>query len=475
MPSLADRVKETTLVEGTGSYTLDGATTGYQAFSAAFSNGDTVAYAVEDGTDWEVGEGVLTSGTPWTLARTTILSSSNAGAAVAWGAGVKSIFCTLPAGVVTPLLAPEATFDLGFVNGGDYSGIVARAVPQRPLVSLVKETDPTSLPSGDSLESAFSPNGEYLAIAMTGSPFVEIYKREGRNFVKLANPATLPAGAGASLAWSPNSEFLAVGHSTSPFVTIYQRAGDVFTKLANPATLPAGTGNGVAWSPNGEFLAVAHPTSPFVTIYRRAGTTFTKVTNPAALPAGNGNHVAFSPDGVHLVVGVASAPFLAFYRRSGTTFTKLSDPAAVPVGGTSALAFSPSGDLLFLGVAGATKAFAYTRSGDTFTQIVDPVPVDFPASIVHARFSLAGRYLFVFGFNGTEPVAVFERSGNVFVRGPAIGDQPPFGGYSGTISPDLEFLVATFDYAPRLRVWRNGSVIPQGSKAVVFDAPGLGQ
>jgi WD40 repeat protein len=86
--------------------------------------------------------------------------------------------------------------------------------------------------------------------------------------VKLADPATLPTGYGYGVAWSPNGEFLAVAHVNSPYITIYQRSGTTFTKLADPATLPTNHGYGVAWSPNGEFLAVAHINSPYITIYQ---------------------------------------------------------------------------------------------------------------------------------------------------------------------------------------------------------------
>lgn len=97
MAKLADRVKETTSTTGTGTYSLGGAVTGFRAFSSAFVTTDTVYYVAENGVDWEIGIGTLTTGTPWTLARTTILSSSNAGSAVNWGAGTKNVFCDAPA------------------------------------------------------------------------------------------------------------------------------------------------------------------------------------------------------------------------------------------------------------------------------------------------------------------------------------------------------------------------------------------
>ena len=95
---VADRVQETSTTTGTGSLTLGGAVTGFQAFSSVLSTGDTTYYTIADqgGANWEVGLGTFTS--PSTLARTTILSSSNAGSAVNFTAGTKSVFVTYPAG-----------------------------------------------------------------------------------------------------------------------------------------------------------------------------------------------------------------------------------------------------------------------------------------------------------------------------------------------------------------------------------------
>jgi hypothetical protein len=94
--NLQDRVKETTTVTGTGTATLLGATTGFQSF-AVVGNANTTYYCIADqgGANWEVGIGTYTaSGT--TLARTTVLSSSNAGSLVAFTAGIKDVFVTYP-------------------------------------------------------------------------------------------------------------------------------------------------------------------------------------------------------------------------------------------------------------------------------------------------------------------------------------------------------------------------------------------
>ena len=96
---LADRVKETTTTAGTGTITLDGATTGFQSF-AVVGNGNTTYYtiAAQTGTEWEVGIGTYTSaGT--LFARTTVLANS-AGTqptALTFSAGTKDVFVTYPA------------------------------------------------------------------------------------------------------------------------------------------------------------------------------------------------------------------------------------------------------------------------------------------------------------------------------------------------------------------------------------------
>lgn len=89
-----DRVQETSTTTGTGTFTLSGAVTGYQTFSSAIGNANTTYYAIDGGSEWEVGIGTVGSGT---LTRDTILESSNGGTAVNFSAGTKLVFVTYPA------------------------------------------------------------------------------------------------------------------------------------------------------------------------------------------------------------------------------------------------------------------------------------------------------------------------------------------------------------------------------------------
>ena len=124
---LNDRVKETTTSTGTGTINLAGAETGFETFVAGVGNSNTCYYCIahQSANEFEVGLGTVTDATPDTLARTTIISSSNSDSAVDFSAGTKDVFCTLPASkaVVIPTsgdMTVDVPGDIIFdADGGD--------------------------------------------------------------------------------------------------------------------------------------------------------------------------------------------------------------------------------------------------------------------------------------------------------------------------------------------------------------------
>ena len=103
---LNDRVKESSSTTGTGTFTLGGAVSGFETFSAGIGGSNTTYYCIfETGTNnFEVGFGTLNSGAS-TLARTYVISSSNSDAKVNF-AGATEVFCTVP-GAKIGLPTPE--------------------------------------------------------------------------------------------------------------------------------------------------------------------------------------------------------------------------------------------------------------------------------------------------------------------------------------------------------------------------------
>jgi hypothetical protein len=100
-----DRVKETTSTTGTGTVTLSGAATGFQSFSSGIGSSNSTYYTIALGNQFEVGIGTLTNATTFT--RDSIITSTNSNTTVNFSAGIKDIFCTLPA-VLTPSASMRA-------------------------------------------------------------------------------------------------------------------------------------------------------------------------------------------------------------------------------------------------------------------------------------------------------------------------------------------------------------------------------
>jgi hypothetical protein len=118
-----DRVKETSTTTGTGTLTLAGAVTGFETFSSAIGNTNTTYYAiVAQNGEFEVGLGTVAAGT---LARTTIISSSNSDSAVNLPAGTKDVFCTLPASKSVIL---DASGNIVANNGSNLTNLNATAL-----------------------------------------------------------------------------------------------------------------------------------------------------------------------------------------------------------------------------------------------------------------------------------------------------------------------------------------------------------
>ena len=125
---LADRVKDSTTTSSTGTVTLSGtAPTGFQSFSV-IGNGNTTYYTIahQSANEWEVGIGTYATSGP-TLARTTVLSSSNSGSLVNFSAGTKDVFVSAPAETYVQGLGGGTSTQAIILNGttASVSGTIA--------------------------------------------------------------------------------------------------------------------------------------------------------------------------------------------------------------------------------------------------------------------------------------------------------------------------------------------------------------
>lgn len=109
-----DRVKESLVSANTASpWELNGAATGYRAFSVACTTGNKYdcCIAMDDGSGWIVGEFTYTDASPDTLTLVTTYSSSGS-----MTSGAKSAFIVFPADDIERVANISKAFALGALN-----------------------------------------------------------------------------------------------------------------------------------------------------------------------------------------------------------------------------------------------------------------------------------------------------------------------------------------------------------------------
>jgi hypothetical protein len=245
---IADRVRETSTTTGTGTLTLDGAVTGFRTFGSAIGDGNTCYYTITLGADYEIGLGTVGTGT---LARTTVLKSSNSNSAVDFGAGTKDVFVTYTAEKSVYKDASGNVNALGTISSGVWNGTEI-TVPYggtgvASLIGIVKGNG----------QSAFS-------AATAGTDYVSPTGTETLTNKTLTDPAiigtiledvyTITDGAAFEIDPGNGSiQLITLGASRTPKATNFAN-GEAITLMVDDGTAYALTwtdatfgGSGVVW------------------------------------------------------------------------------------------------------------------------------------------------------------------------------------------------------------------------------------
>lgn len=239
---MGNRAKETSTSTGTGTISLAGPPSGFQALvsAAAAVSGDAVGpwevyYSIVLGSEWEVGRGTLTNLATDTLSRDAVLESSAGGAKVNFSAGTKDVFLTLPAQLVNSL-----------TNRAGGNGLLKRTAEHTYGVEAL----PLAVASGGT-GSTSAPNAR-TALGVDDATLDTKYVRNG---------GSSPQLLAGTLASRP-----AAGSSTG-YVYITTDTSEIFRS------------NGVAWFKVGTGISsVANFANNACGYIGQRGTTFTNTT-----------------------------------------------------------------------------------------------------------------------------------------------------------------------------------------------------
>jgi hypothetical protein len=445
---LKDRVQETSTTTGTGTLTLAGAVTQFQTFSAAVGNGNTTYYTIYNagGSQWEVGLGTVGAGT---LARTTVLASSNAGAAVNF-TGTLYVFGDYPADKAAFLDAS------GVINNTTFNATTSVITPivqatNSGGLALKNSAGTTQISmgagGGDNVSVSVSTNlngaNAQIDISPTGTGHVHI-KPTGTGSLEIAptNVGTINnMTIGATTAVAGSFTNLSVTGTTS-FDGAEGTSGQVLTSAGTGATptwttpttgtvtsvaASAGTGISVSGSPiTGSGTITITNTAPDQTVVLTAGTgistsgtypSFT-ITNSGvtvypgagiANSTGSAWGTSYTTSGSGTVVALATAPALNTPVVTNYTETLYAPSAAssftvdLANGTVQKLSLNANGTItLPSSVAGKSFVIIVTYSGAFTLTWAGGSTIKWPSGTAPAASSASGKFdIFTFFQDGT--------------------------------------------------------------------------
>lgn len=167
------RIKETSATTGTATYVLDGAQTGFQAFSV-LGAGNLCEYFATDGTGWEEGIGTVLTG-PNRLERTHVLRSSNSNNPVSWvGAGPRTLRCGPISAFGVPRVVSKSVAgasDVTLTQSEQRCSVLTLTGALTGNISVIFDTTPWELTVINETTGNFT-----LTVKVAGQPGAESYQ-----------------------------------------------------------------------------------------------------------------------------------------------------------------------------------------------------------------------------------------------------------------------------------------------------------
>ena len=262
---LADRVRETASAPGTSTVTLLGAVTGYQTFSAGIGANNTTYYVIADqsGNNWEVGLGTIGAGGT-TLARTTVLASSNSGSLVNFSSGTQDVFCDYAAGKAVYLNSSGNVSALGTITSGVWNGTTVPVAYGGTGVTASSGANSVVLRDSNAniiVNSSFNgftsvaASGTQIVLTAASTP-VYLISGSGGQTIKLPDATTLPNGVIFSFNNNQSSGAITVNNNSNTLVVSVPSGGYTTIVLLSNATAAGSwdrhdqTPSNVSWSTN---------------------------------------------------------------------------------------------------------------------------------------------------------------------------------------------------------------------------------
>jgi WD40 repeat protein len=206
------------------------------------------------------------------------------------------------------------------------------------------------------------PQGDFVAIAHSASPFLSVYEFDGVDTTKIPNPVNLPNFDGLAVDWFPSGLHVFIGGSSGRFrVYSFDAVTQNLTLLPGTVTTAPGIVYKVRVHPDGDVLAVVHDDGNFVSFYSFNGVDIALMPNSVNFSLNNGvnKDLAFDPTGQYFAVVGNTTPFIKFYKYDKITAVQLPNPSILPPSGRAGVFWVEDGKYIVVVGAGSAPRISF--------------------------------------------------------------------------------------------------------------------
>lgn len=289
-----------------------------------------------------------------------------------------------PSGITPTQMNIAQALEVVFKNKRDDNLIGILAIPQWPWSNPSKLGAPGSNPPATPNVVKWSPNGEFVAVGSSATPFLTLYQRSGQTFTALPTPATIPDGNVNDIDWSPCGKYLACANNGGACVSIYERNGLTFFRLDDPTAPPGAANKGsiVKWSPNGDFLALSarhiSPPNFYFKIYQKQGSPLPPTAGLLTKISGTGdstiNYYSYAANGFQPNTFSYTFFLTETMPAPSGTLTKVSGTGATTLTYSSVIASYSGAEIeIRLAAASVTAGAVYQDSGNNQYSALDTI------------------------------------------------------------------------------------------------------
>lgn len=354
-PIWVDRVQDTSATTGTTDFVLSGTPpTGLQAWSTVGNTNTAYYLATDTAGDWEIGLGTYSSTGP-TLARTTVIVSSNVNAKVVFPAGTKTVSLTQPAQWVGASL--QSTNNLSELSS---------ASTARTNLGLGTAATQATGTSGGTLPFLNGTNTFSAVQSFNDSDLALKGVTSGSTTVTAAATAsgkiTLPAGT---------TDFSGTGGTSQVVKQVTVGAAFTVARLACSDMSDGATGCSTATGTSGATIPLLNGTNTWSGVQSfNAGDLVVKGSSSGTLDircaATCGARTITFPAGTTDFSGTGGASQFVKQASAGAALT-VARPACADLSDSNTGCSSPSGGSTLLGTMNTTGATTMTLTGLTLT------------------------------------------------------------------------------------------------------------